>query len=61
MAKYRVNKEKCVGAGICVATCDGGAEMEEDGKAIIIDSEKMEKCGGESVCPYGAIEKEGQG
>ena len=58
MSKYKINKEKCVGAGICVATCPEGAEMEEDGKAKIIDSEKMDKCGGESVCPYGAIEKE---
>jgi ferredoxin len=56
---YKVNKEKCIGCGICVAVCEGGAEMEADGgKAKIIDSEKMEKCGGESVCPYSAIEKE---
>lgn len=55
--KFKVNKEKCVGCGVCLAACEGGTELEEDGKAKVIDSEKIEKCGGESVCPLGAIEK----
>lgn len=54
---YQVNKEKCIGCGVCVTACNGGTEMEEDGKAKVIDSGKLEACGGESVCPYGAIEK----
>jgi ferredoxin len=58
MAKYRINKEKCVGCGVCVATCDGATELGEDGKAKILNQEKLEKCGGETVCPYEAIEKE---
>ena len=57
MTRYIVNKEKCIGCGICAAVCEGGAEMNQDNKAKIIDSEKMEKCGGASVCPYGAIEE----
>ena len=57
MAKYQVNKEKCLGCGVCMANCPGGTELGEDGKAKIIDSEKLEKCGGEEICPYGAIEK----
>jgi len=40
-----------------VAACEGAAELEGDGKAKILDSEKIEKCGGEPVCPYEAIEK----
>jgi len=40
-----------------MANCPGGTELGEDGKAKIIDSEKLEKCGGEEICPYGAIEK----
>ena len=55
--KYRVNKDKCVGCGVCVATCPKGNEMGEDGKARVVNSEELEKCGGESVCPYGAIEE----
>ena len=58
MAEYKVNKEKCVGCGVCVATCPGGIEIESDGKAKVIDSQKLEECGGESVCPSEAIEKE---
>jgi len=57
MAKYQVNKEKCLGCGVCMANCPGGTELGEDGKAKIIDSEKVEQCGGEEICPYGAVEK----
>lgn len=58
MAKYKINKDKCVGCGVCVATCDGATELGEDGKAKVLDHEKLEKCGGVEVCVYGAIEKE---
>ena len=54
---YKINKEKCIGCGLCVAECPNGAELKEDGKAEIINSEKLEECGGENVCPYGAIEE----
>jgi len=59
MAKnYKVDKEKCVGCGVCVAVSSGGTELGTDGKALIVDPEKIEKAGGESVCPYGAVEEE---
>jgi len=59
MAKnYKIDKEKCVGCGVCVAVSSGGTELGTDGKAQIIDNEKIEKAGGTSVCPYGAIEEE---
>lgn len=54
---YKVNKEKCVGCGVCITSCPGATELQDDGKAKVIDQEKLEKCGGESVCPMGAIEK----
>jgi len=54
---FRVNKEKCMGCGICVADCPGATELGEDDKAKIVDEEKLKNCGGEKVCPYGAIEK----
>jgi len=56
-SKYKVNKEKCIGCGVCISTCLEGAEWDEDQKSKIIDSEKIEECGGESLCPYGAIKK----
>ncbi len=53
----KINKEKCVGCGVCVANCPEATEIKEDGKAEIVDSEKLAECGGESVCPFNAIEK----
>lgn len=54
---YKVNKEKCTGCRACLGICPGATKMGPDGKAEIIDQEKLEQCGGESVCPLGAIEK----
>ncbi|MBL7142161.1 MAG: ferredoxin [Candidatus Pacebacteria bacterium] len=54
---YKVNKEKCIGCGLCVTQCPGGTEMNDEGKAEVIDNQKLAECGGESICPYGAIEK----
>ncbi|PIR02602.1 MAG: ferredoxin [Candidatus Nealsonbacteria bacterium CG_4_9_14_3_um_filter_35_11] len=55
--KYRVNKEKCIGCQVCIQTCPGATKIGEDGKAKVIDSKKLEECGGESVCPIRAIKK----
>lgn len=56
--KYKIVKDKCVGCGVCVAVTEGGTELGSDGKAEVVDSEKIEKTGGETVCPYGAIEED---
>jgi len=54
---YKVNKEKCIGCQVCVATCPEATKIDNDGKAEVTDSKKLEECGGESVCPVGAIEE----
>jgi len=54
---FKVDKNKCIGCGSCVQACPGGTKMGDDDKAEIISQEKLEKCGGESVCPFGAIKK----
>jgi len=54
---FRVNKEKCIGCGACFRICPGATKMGFDGKAEIINQEKLKECGGESVCSVGAIEK----
>jgi len=54
---YRINKEKCIGCGTCVATCPGGFGLDENGKSKIINQEEAKKCGGEKICPNQAVEK----
>jgi len=58
---YKINKQKCVSCGACMHNCPGATKFGSDGKAQIVDQEKLEKCGGESVCPFGAIEETKEG
>lgn len=55
--EYRVNREKCVGCGSCVIVCPGGTEIDAENKAKILSNAKIEECGGEVICAYGAIEE----
>ncbi len=54
---YKVNKQNCTGCQVCVQTCPGATRIGADGKAEVVDQKKLEACGGEKVCPFGAIEK----
>jgi len=55
--KFKIDKQKCIGCGTCVQISDGGTKLSKDMKAEIVDNDKIEKAGGESVCPFGAIVK----
>ena len=57
---YKVNKQNCRGCGRCATNCPGAISIGSDGKAEVIDQKKLEQCGGESVCPFGAIERTGE-
>ena len=57
MEKFKINKQKCTGCQVCVQVCPGATKIGRDSKAEIINQEKLEQCGGETVCPMGAIEK----
>ncbi len=51
-----INKEKCIGCGLCVSICSEGFELGDDGKAKI--KNKNAKCIQETKnqCPVNAIE-----
>jgi ferredoxin len=49
----KVDKEKCIGCGACVATCPEGFEMK-DGKAEVKSEAPCNKEAKEG-CPVGAI------
>ncbi|MFA5355568.1 MAG: 4Fe-4S binding protein [Candidatus Paceibacterota bacterium] len=57
---YKINKGKCIGCGACVIVCPEGIKLGEDGKAEVIDQEKIKKCAVKDVCPYEAIEEDGK-
>lgn len=53
----KVDKEKCIGCGACVAACEDVFEMK-DGKAHV-KAQKKSKCvkEAEEICPVQAISK----
>ncbi len=53
---FIVNDKKCIGCRICVNKCPDAIKIQKNGKAEIIDPEKVGKCGGKKLCPFGAIE-----
>lgn len=58
----KVDKEKCIGCGACVAICSGVFELTSEGKAKVKDSHAggNEECIEQSVniCPVKAITKD---
>jgi ferredoxin len=58
MAKYNVNKDKCLGCFICTVNCPQGMGEDTDGKAKVVNDEEVERAGGTAVCPHGVVEKQ---
>lgn len=59
---YKINKEKCIGCGMCASLCPDVFELKDDGKSSIkarVDIIANEECIKQAVesCPVGAIEK----
>ena len=42
MAKIKLDREKCIGCGSCVALCDKYFETAEDGKSHLKNTDKKE-------------------
>ena len=58
--KIKIDKEKCIGCGSCVAVCADYFEMDDDNKARLKDGVNGAECAQEAVdiCPVQAIEIE---
>lgn len=55
----KVEKDTCIACNACVAECPEGMEMQDDGKAGVLNQEAADGHEGlEDVCPVGAIIRE---
>lgn len=62
--ELKVNKDKCIGCGMCVSNLEEVFEFDEDGQAKVIQSpiaeeneETARELAGDNGCPTGAIEE----
>ena len=62
--ELRVNKDKCIGCGMCVSTLEEVFEFDDDNQAMVIQSpiskdneDTASELAGENGCPTGAIEE----
>ena len=54
----KINKEKCIGCGLCASVCAEVFEMRDDGKAHVKNQKNL-PCVKEAIdsCPVDAITK----
>jgi ferredoxin len=58
MVTPSVDKEKCIGCGLCASTCPDVFELGDDGKSHVKDQNACDKCDCDeaaSSCPAQAI------
>ena len=62
--ELKVNKDKCIGCGMCVSTLEEVFEFDDDGQAKVIQTpvskeneEEAANLASENGCPTGAIEE----
>ena len=59
MAKVRVNKDLCVGCGLCTSMAPSVFEFDDDGKAkAVVEDAGAEAQDAAASCPVQAIEVE---
>lgn len=62
--ELKINKDKCIGCGMCVSTLDEVFDFDDDGQAKVIQSpikeeneDTAKELAGDNGCPTGAIEE----
>lgn len=62
--ELKVNKDKCIGCGMCVNTLEEVFDFDDDGQAKVIQSpikdeneDAASELAGDNGCPTGAIEE----
>lgn len=56
--KITVDQELCIGCGVCMSLCPDVFELQNNGKAEVINGDNCDNCDCEDVvnnCPVGAI------
>ena len=56
--KITVDQELCVGCGVCANLCSDVFEIQDDGKAKVINKENCDYEEAVNNCPVGAIKTE---
>lgn len=54
-----VNEEACIGCGVCSSLCPDVFELNDEGKAKVLDADSTDPCVDEAIanCPTEAISK----
>ena len=62
--ELRVNKDKCIGCGMCVSTLEEVFEFDDDNQAMVVQNpiaeeneEAAKELAVDNGCPTGAIEE----
>lgn len=62
--ELKVNKDKCIGCGMCVSTLEEVFDFDDDNQASVIQNpvakeneEAAKELAGDNGCPTGAIEE----
>lgn len=58
MVKVKVDRETCIGCGVCVSLCPTVFALDEEGKSKVIKQPEEGECdidAAASSCPVGAI------
>lgn len=58
--KIKVDKDKCIGCGLCVSIAEKAFELNDEGKVAVLETEEDEKLIEDAIesCPVGAIKRE---